>query len=181
MDEKQLIISAKNGDKAAFEQLILQYQSKVYNLAYKLLSNYTDASDAAQDAFLKLYKSLGSFREQSSLSTWIYRITYNVCVDRMRQIKRTPVSDYDESLADTSASPEAYAINNENKQIIYDAINKLPYEYRAAVILRDINGHSYDEIAYILGCSTRTVNSRINRRRGPLQEFLSVYLEPPDT
>ncbi len=181
MDDKQLFAKARNGDMTAFEQLVMLYQSKVYNLAHKLTGNYDDASDAAQEAFIKLYKSLGSFKEQSSISTWIYRITYNVCIDRLRQNKRHMVAEADETVADRSPTPDDVVIANDDRRRIHEAIRRLPEEYRAAVVLRDVNGHSYDEVAAILGCSLGTVKSRISRGRGLLKEYLSHYLEQTET
>lgn len=177
MSERDLIDRAKNGDLAAFETLIDRYQSKVYNLAYKILCNYDDAADAAQDALVKIYKNINSFQGKSQFSTWIYRITYNVCLDRIRQRKNVFNDELDEAIPDSGLTPHATAEKNERIDKIYEAINTLSVEHRTAVVMRDVNGHSYEEISQILGCSVGTVKSRINRGRERLKKILSDYLE----
>lgn len=177
MDDKNLIAKSKSGDIEAFELLIEQYQPMVYNLSYKMLGNYDDASDAAQDALIKIYKKINTFQEKSKFSTWIYRLTYNVCLDKLRQRKNISTQQLDEEIVDKELTPQFAVEKNERIQKIYDAINSLSPEYKAAIIMRDVNGHSYDEIAEILGCSIGTVKSRINRGRTRLKEILSDYLE----
>jgi RNA polymerase sigma-70 factor (ECF subfamily) len=180
MTDKNLIDSAKGGDKQALERLIEKYASMVFNLSLKLLCNYDDASDCAQETLVKIYTGINKFHEKSSFSTWIYRVTYNTCMDLLRKKKQTVACEIDQSIEDFRPTPYASAEKNERMRKIFSAIKGLSEEYRAAVVLRDINGNSYDEIAEILGCSIGTVKSRINRGRLKLRELLSEYMEQND-
>jgi len=185
--DKKLIRLAKNGDIEAFEELIEIYQPKVYNLAYKMFGSVEDASDFAQEALIKVYKNINTFKEESQFSTWIYRVAYNLYVDELRKRKKFEVQSIDEHYEDSSESkitiidihptPDQHLENKEKTEMIHNAINQLSHEHRAAIILRDINGHTYDEIAKIQSCSLGTVKSRINRARSQLKEILSEYLE----
>ena len=190
-EDKQLIKLAKNGDIEAFEKLVEIYQSKVYNLAYKMFGNPEDASDLAQEALIKIYKNISTFKEESQLSTWIYRIAYNLYIDELRKRKKMDVQSIDEqyddsnesriTIIDSQPTPEQHLENKEKTVIIHNAINKLSVEQRVAITLRDIDGHTYEEIAKIQNCSLGTIKSRINRGRSQLKEILSEYLEQNST
>lgn len=181
--EKHLLRMAKSGDVEAFEQLIEGYQRKIFNIAFRMLGNYDDAGDMAQEVFIRMYKSISSFKEQSSLSTWIYRITTNVCLDELRKRKNRKITYIDEEIRlddgdvkrqmeNEGPSPEDYAETNEIKKVVRDAILQLPEEYRIIIVLRDIQGFSYEEIAAILKCPEGTVKSRISRARHALGNIL---------
>jgi RNA polymerase sigma-70 factor (ECF subfamily) len=181
--EKLLIQKCKNGDIPSFEILIESYQKKVFNIAYRMLSNADDASDVAQEVFLKVFKSIANFKEESSLSTWIYRITTNVCLDEMRRRKKTAVismnstiqlgdGEIDIQIEDESLHPDEIVEEKELKDEVKKAIESLNDEHKIVIILRDINGLSYDEIANTLQCSLGTVKSRINRARNSLKSIL---------
>ncbi len=183
-DEKNLIQNCKNGDVNSFEKLIESHQKKVYNIAYRMMGNNEDALDAAQEALIKVYKSLGTFREESSFSTWVYRITANVCLDQLRKRNRintvsmqnTVVLDDGEvevQIEDNNFNPDVILEKNELRRSIVDAINHLNEDQRLVIILRDINGCSYEEIASILKCSLGTVKSRISRARNALKDLLT--------
>ena len=186
-----LVAKSKKGDIRAFEQLILQYERKVYNLAFRLTGNHDDASDVAQEAFLKIYTSLPDFRGDASFSTWVYRIVSNVCLDELRKRKRQratsldePVStqdgDMNRQLADRMEGPEEFVERLEVQRTVQAGIDSLDEDYRLVVILRDLQGYSYDEIATIMGCSLGTVKSRLNRARRALKEkFTSLELFRP--
>jgi len=187
-EEKSLLIKAKSGDIEAFEQLIEAYEKKVFNIALRMIGNYDDANDIAQEVFIRVYKSLGGFKEQSAFSTWIYRITTNVCLDELRKRKNKKVVYIDEDLKGddgeikrqfeaTEPTPEMVAEKNYVKQVVNDAIQKLSEEHRTVIILRDINGFSYEEIAKITKCPEGTVKSRINRARQALKDILSTKKE----
>lgn len=180
MTEKSLIDSAKGGDKQSLEGLIEKYAPMVFNLSLKFLCNYDDASDCAQETLVKIYTGINKFHEKSAFSTWVYRVTYNTCMDLLRKKKQTLTSELDQSIEDFGPTPQIAAEKNERTRKILAAIKCLPEEYRSAVVLRDINGNSYDEIAEILGCSIGTVKSRINRGRQRLRELLSEYMEQND-
>ena len=177
MTENDLIKKAAGGDMNAFEQLIEQYQGMVYNLALKLLCNPEDAADAAQDTLIKTYNSISSFNGKSRFSTWIYRVTYNVCLDRIRKTKRRTHELLNERIVDGGPTPQSALEDSERALIIKDAINSLPPDQKTAIVMRDIDGFSYDEISEVLSCSLGTVKSRINRARLKLREILSDYLE----
>ncbi|MDD3766584.1 MAG: sigma-70 family RNA polymerase sigma factor [Eubacteriales bacterium] len=177
MSENELIAKAAKGDISAFEQLVADYQSMVYNIALKLLCNTEDAADAAQDALIKVYRNIGSFNGKSKFSTWIYRITYNTCLDKMRKSKNQEYELLDDTAVDTASTPQSALMDKERAQIIQKAIYSLPHDQKTVIVMRDIHGLSYDEIADVLNCSLGTVKSRINRARIKLREMLSDYLE----
>jgi|LSQX01.3.fsa_nt_gb RNA polymerase sigma-70 factor (ECF subfamily) len=182
--EEQLIQKSKDGDIKAFEILIDKHQKKVYNMAYQYLGNFEDALDASQEAFLKIFKSLKSFKEESSFSTWIYRICVNVYIDELRKRKKndsnmissiinTEDGELELPIVDTAPLPDELLEQKEIKREIWDAINNLSSDYKTIIILRDINGLQYNEISEVLGCSLGTVKSRISRARNALKILLS--------
>lgn len=182
-NEKLLVSKAKAGDVAAFEQLIEAYQKKVYNLALRMTGNQEDAADLAQEAFIRVFRSISGFKEQSSFSTWIYRITTNVCLDEIRKRKNRKVISIDEDIhmddgemkrqiVSDDPLPDKMAERAELRNIVNDAINSLPEDQKVVITLRDLNGLSYEEIAQVLGIPGGTVKSRINRARQALRNVL---------
>jgi RNA polymerase sigma-70 factor (ECF subfamily) len=182
-NEQLLLERSKTGDIAAFEMLIEAYQKKIFNLAYRMIGNYDDAGDLAQEAMIRIFKSISNFKEQSSLSTWIYRITTNVCLDEIRKKKNRKVLSLDEEIhADDGDMqrqimsddplPDELMEKKELQQIIISAIESLPEDQRLVIMLRDIQELSYDEIARVLDCPAGTVKSRINRARFALKNVL---------
>jgi RNA polymerase sigma-70 factor (ECF subfamily) len=182
--DELLVERAKRGDVEAFEQLISQYERKVYNLAYRLTGSHEDASDVAQEAFIRAYSSLPEFRGDSSFATWLFRIANNACLDELRKRKRQRVTSLDEplstsdgemdrqiALADEADSPEHALERVEIQRAVQESINALDEEYRIAIVMRDIQGYSYNEIADALGINLGTVKSRINRARSALKEM----------
>jgi len=186
-DDSILLKKARKGDIRSFEELIMPFEKKVYNIAYRMMGNAEDAMDIAQEVFIKIYKNLSGFKAQSSLSTWIYRITVNTCMDEIRRQKSKHTASLDamvESGIPFSAKdksdlglPEKSFEKKEQRMVIENAISQLSEEYRVAVILRDIQGFSYEEIAEILQCSLGTVKSRLNRGRKELRERLFKHRE----
>lgn len=187
-DELKLIKKAQKGDVSAFEQIISRYQSVVYSVSYRYAGNSEDASDMAQEVFLKMFRTINSFKFRSRLSTWIYRVATNTCLDllkKQRSVFSENAYSYDggfedldgnqnfAEVEDTRFMPDKKAEQAETKDVINRAIGRLPDDYRTAVILRDIRGLSYDEIADITDCSVGTVKSRISRARKNLREILS--------
>ncbi|TCQ08180.1 RNA polymerase RpoE-like sigma-24 subunit [Serpentinicella alkaliphila] len=181
MDENLLIQKSQAGDIKSFEMLIETYQKKAFNIAYRMLGNLEDANDVTQEAFVKVYKSLGKFKGDSKFSTWLYSIVTNASIDYMRKNRKTDVVYLDKKeedkmkieVPDNINTPEHLFEKKEIKRVIHDSINKLSKEHRTVIILRDIQGFSYDEIANILNCSEGTVKSRISRARGQLKNILS--------
>ncbi len=177
--EKDLVRRAKRGDISAFEDLISGYEKKVYNTAYRFFNNAEDAMDVSQEIFIKVFTSLRRFREDSSFSTWLYRIAVNTCIDFLRKkredvlpIKEEIVMDDKTKLGFQTELPEEFMEKQEVKQAIMKAISTLPEEQRICIILRDVQGFSYTEISDVLSCSLGTVKSRLFRGRRALKENL---------
>ena len=180
LKERELIRKAKQGDMFAFEELILKHEKIVYNVAFRMMNHSEDAKDLSQEVFIKAYKNLEKFDERSSFSTWLYRITTNTCIDEMRKRKGKQSYSLEEELeneegsmqrqiADEGDTPEESLLRNEQKSEILQALDTLSEEHKAAIILRDVKGLSYEEIAEILELSLGTVKSRISRARNQLK------------
>ncbi len=189
--DEELVIRSQNGDMYAFEELVCRYERKIYTVAYRLVGNHDDANDIAQEAFLRAFQSIKSFRGEASFLTWIYRITTNLCRDELRKKYRISYESLDEKITlqegeVTKQVPSNYpdpAELFEKKELqekIQDLIDALSPEFRLALVLRDIQGFSYDEIAEQLECSLGTVKSRINRARKYLKEKLALEMEQID-
>lgn len=178
-DEEALLIKrAQKSDAAALEALLMLYEKRVYNIAYRYMGNEADAYDMAQESLIKLYRNIKSFKGQSAFSSWVYRLTVNTCLDGLRKRRKAPVS-LDFALengitfeAGDEAAPEACALSIENAEDIQRAIDALADDHKQVIVLRDINGLTYEEIAFSLGISIGTVKSRINRGRQRLKELL---------
>lgn len=181
LKEKDLIRKAKQGDMHAFEELILKHEKIVYNVALRMMNHGEDAKDISQEVFLKAYRSLSNFDERSAFSTWLYRITHNTCIDEMRKRKGKQSYSLEEELeneegsmqrqiADEGDTPEESLLREEQKSEILQALDNLSAEHKAAIILRDVKGLSYEEIAEILELSLGTVKSRISRGRNQLKK-----------
>lgn len=186
--EKLLIGKSKSGDIDAFEKLIGQYEKRAYNIALRIMGNEEDAKDMAQEALIRIYKSIKAFKEQSSFSTWLYRIVTNVCLDELRKRKNVRTVSADGTIETEdgemhlevcidSETPETVYEKRERKELIVNTIGELNEEHRSVIVLRDIQGFSYEEIAAMLDLSLGTVKSRINRARQALKDKLSVRLE----
>ncbi len=180
MDEEALIQAAKRGELAAFNQLILTYQGLAYNIAYRLLNDPDAAADATQDGFLKAYRALRNFRG-GSFRSWLLRIITNTCYDQLRARKRRPTVSLEDMavdpehaprLTEPGENPEEHALRKELGAIIQAGIQHLPEEQRITVILADIEGLSYQEIAEITGVELGTVKSRLSRGRARLRDYL---------
>jgi RNA polymerase sigma-70 factor (ECF subfamily) len=185
MDEKQLVAAARQGDLASFNQLVLKYQSLAYNVAYRLLGEPDAAADATQDAFLKAYKALNKFRGQS-FQAWLLRIVTNTCYDVLRAAKRRPTSNLDDvllnpehtwRLTDPGERPDEQVERQELALVLQWALAQLPPEQRTVVILSDVQGLTYDEIAEVMDTSLGTVKSRLSRARGKLRLLLQKQEE----
>lgn len=184
--EKELVAKAKQGDLAAFEALIIKHEKIVFNVALRMMNHSEDAKDISQEVFLKAYRSIGNFDERSAFSTWLYRITHNTCIDEMRKRKGKQNYSLEEGLesedgimqrqiADEGDTPEESLLRDERKGEILQALETLSEEHKAAIILRDVKGLPYEEIAEILDLSLGTVKSRISRARNHLKtEILKI-------
>lgn len=180
--ESLLIRKSIQGNMAAFEELVSIYEKKVYTIAYRMMNNHEDASDVAQEAFIKIYQKLQSFKGESTFSTWLYRIVTNTCLDELRRRKTKVISinnpinseygEMEREIPDGGPTPEEIYESTEITATVQRALTRLPEEYRIAIVLKDIRGHSYEEISKILSCSLGTVKSRLSRGRNLLKEIL---------
>lgn len=188
-EEKAIIERVISGETDAFEALVLEYQTVVYNLALRMTANPADAEDCAQEAFVKAYRSLASFRGDASFSSWLYRLTTNTCLDLLRSRKRrgevSLTDDSDETAAeldipDEADTPETAAVRKETRETVRGALSKLPPDFRAILLLRELGGLSYEEIGQQMNLEAGTVKSRIFRARRKLAAILTADGNNPD-
>lgn len=181
MTEAELIQQSCAGSIDAFEQLILLYEKRVYTIAYKYMGNHEDANDMAQEALIKAYQSIGSFRGEAAFGTWLGKITANRCLDELRKRKKLQTTSLEDTLEleegsvkkeleSSAVTPEEHAVQKETAAYMQMLIGELKEEYRVAIVLREMDGYSYEAIADSLSCSVGTVKSRISRARQYLRE-----------
>ena len=181
MEEGDLILRSKEGDLDAFNLLVEKYQRQVYNLALRMLGEVPAAEDATQEAFLSAFRGIGKFRG-GSFRAWLFRIAANACRDQRRFWRRRPAISLDALVLEPEVdrddqSPEAYAMRRELGSEIANALAALPTDQRLAVILYDIEGLSYEEIARVMNSSLGTVRSRLSRGRARLRLYLGQRME----
>lgn len=182
MDEKTMVTLAKCGDHAAFEEIVRLYEKKLYAIAYRYTGSEQDALDVCQETFIRVYRFIGGFQESSGFSTWIYRICANVCKDTVARRQRrgeTSLDLQDEEgeefelpVADDRYSPEHILEQKEIRKNLRDGIAALAEHHREIIILRDVEGLSYEKIGQVLGLEIGTVKSRLARGREQLRNFL---------
>ena len=180
--EAALIARCTTGDEVACAELVAAHQRMVYGLAFNILGNRDDALDLSQDVFLRVFRTLSSFRGQSALRTWIYRIVVNQARNRQRWWRRrhraeqVSLDDYLRNFGDLEARqdilPDRLLASKETAAKIWQAMDRLPFEQRTALILREVDGLRYDEIAYSLDIAVGTVKSRLTRARQALRAEL---------
>jgi len=174
---------ASRGDEAAFEALIAPHMDTTYRLCLRLMGNEQDAADMTQEALVRAWRSLSTYKAQARFSTWLYRIAHNVCLDELRKRKNRQTeslqalreSGFDP--ADKAETPERAAESRDTRTQLARAIQSLNEEHRAAILLRDVHGLSYDEIASVLDVNLNTVKSRIARARANLRSILEKEAE----
>jgi RNA polymerase sigma-70 factor (ECF subfamily) len=166
------------GDRAAFDILVRQYQQSTYRLAFRMTRNPEDAKDLAQEAFVQAYRSLGGFQQRSSFSTWLYRITVNLCLNHLKAAGRTDPAEVDGSLADQRPDSLFVLMTDERDQALEAAIETLPPQQKATLTLRVHQGLSHREIADILDCSEGTAKANYFHAVRALQRKLRVYRDP---
>ena len=190
MDEARLIQEAKRGDLEAFNRLVIHYQSRVYNLAYRIMGDPATASDATQEAFISAFRGLKKFRG-GSFRAWLMRITTNACYDELRRAKRRPSSSLDEldektggigpqemvDVVPSGANPENESVRSELRAAIETCLEKLPLEFRTVAILVDVQGYDYREAAEVIGKPIGTLKSRVARARERMRDCLKAYRE----
>lgn len=177
--DAQLMLSFQNGDEPAFDTLYERHYQSTINLAYRLLGDRDSAEDIAQEVFVKLYISPRSYGPRAKFSTWLYRVTYNACIDEMRKRKTSPTApaQWDTSpIPDADVSPESVAESNELAAVVKAAIASLPEKQRLAIALQKYEGLSYQEIADVLMTSVSAVESLLFRAKESLKNKLSHYI-----
>jgi RNA polymerase sigma-70 factor (ECF subfamily) len=183
----ELVRRAQRGERGAFDLLVLRYQHKVVKLVARLLRDPAEAEDVAQEAFVKAYRALGSFRGDSAFYTWLYRIAVNTARNAMASRQRRPL-DYEAELSEGEQStvesrlrhvdtPEATVLSEEIRETVNKAVAALPEDLRTAIILREVEGLSYEEIAVAMDCPVGTVRSRIFRAREAIDRSLKPLLD----
>jgi RNA polymerase sigma-70 factor, ECF subfamily len=182
-DDRELVTRAAAGQAMAFDRLMLKYRHQVLNLCTRLLGNRTDGEDAAQETFVKVYRSLGGFKGESQFSTWLYRVAYNTCHNRRRswwwQLRRrsdsldAPVEGEEGSapreIGDERFSPEEDLRRRRTAAAVKAALQRISVKHRELVVLRDVQDMSYEEMEQVTGLSMGTVKSRLNRAREALK------------
>jgi RNA polymerase sigma-70 factor (ECF subfamily) len=181
-----LVAQAQAGCASALSALLERYDRSAYAIAFRMMGNHADASDAAQEALLRVFTSLHNFQGHSAFSTWLYRIVTNSCLDALRRRSRSRIQSMEEQAvalevdallgheAEVSASPIDQIEERELQAAVQRAIDLLPAEYKTVIVLRDIRGYSYPEIAEILDTSVGTIKSRLFRARKALRSILIV-------
>jgi len=187
--DHELIAATRNGDEAAFEEIISRYKNPITNYLYRFLNDYEEAVDLAQETFVRLYFAIDRYHTAHAFSTYIYRIATNLAISEIRRRKRRRVLSITGLI--TSAEQEAVdfqppderpladanLIGDERSRAIAKAIEALPPKYRLPIVLRDVEGKSYEDVAAILELGLGTTKSRISRGRGLLREKLKYYFE----
>jgi RNA polymerase sigma-70 factor, ECF subfamily len=188
LSDHALIEATKAGDEGAFEQIVDRYRNSITNYLYRFLNDYEEAVDLAQETFVRVYFALDRYHTQFAFSTYIYRIATNLAISEIRRRKRRKLmsltglfqneedSGVEFQPPDTRILQDAELVDGERNKVIARAIASLPEKYRVPVILRDIEGKSYDEIAEIMELGLGTTKSRISRGRGLLKEKLQHYM-----
>ena len=190
ISDQALVEKIRGGDYQAFESLVNRYESKVYRLSIRMLRNPEDAEDALQETFLQVYRGLKGFEGRSTFSTWLFRLATNVCLMKIRHRetepgKLLPLEDYlprhesgeHPQILDWTGRPEEALLSKESREKMLEALEKLPADYRAVFILRDMEGFSNAETGDTLGLSVAAVKSRLHRARLTLRGLLSNYFE----
>jgi len=183
------VARAKAGDKAAFNELVLRYQHRLFNFTYRFLGSATDAEEVVQEAFLKAYRGIARFRSEAKFSTWLFQITKNLAINRYHRRRRRPLDRFlslvtarEEDgpvleLPNEDDSPDDSLLRGERRAVLEAAIKKIDPTYRTALVLRDVEGLDYAEIAEILEVPVGTVKSRIHRARSRVQTLITPYME----
>ena len=187
--ELKLIDEAVAGSMQAFEDLISLYEKKIYNYCLRMTNRCEDAEDLTQEVFVRVYKSLDGFQRNSKLSTWIFRIAHNICIDHYRKAKAAVISfsqplgpedNREFELPSEDPTPEEEALRKEQQAFLLKSISELRPEYRTVIVLRDLQHRSYEEIAEILNVPLGTVKSHISRARAALREAVRPLLQGGD-
>ncbi len=188
--DQQLVARVQKGDRRAFDLLVIKYQHRILALVNRFVSDYSEAQDVTQEAFVKAYRALPNFRGDSQFYTWMYRIAVNTAKNYLVSRKRrTPTRDIDiedaefftdESSMQDISSPDALLQRDQLKKVVFDAIDDLPDELRRAITLRELEGLSYEDIAAVMDCPIGTVRSRIFRAREAIERKMQPLMVQVD-
>jgi len=178
--DEELVSQAQAGDQGAFDELVARHQDRVFALSYRILANVDDAADIQQETFVRAWTSLKSFKRRAAFSTWLHRITVNLCLSRKRRAL-VQVEPLEEERASHAESAVACLQRMETKTVVQAAIAELPDHYRVLMILREIEGRSCEETAMIVGSSAESVRTGLYRARKLLREKIRPYLEEVDS
>jgi len=192
-EDTELVAAARDGDRAAFTELVKRYQRRVFSVALGVVHNPEDAMDIAQETFLKVHNKLSTFEGESAFYTWVYRITMNLSIDHIRRRKKRAEEDIDNVMhkVDTAnegalplsgkfgdGDPTKVMADRELERKLHEALDQLPEIHRQVILLREVESLSYSDIAGVLEISKGTVMSRLHHARRKLKELLEPYLEP---
>jgi RNA polymerase sigma-70 factor (ECF subfamily) len=170
-DDREAVEACRRGDRDAFDRLVERYQRDVYRLCYRYLNNHEDANDAAQEAFLRAYRAIGSFRGESAFSTWLYRIAVNSCLN-FRAARKPAADELPDALADPRPGAQARVEWDERSRRVREAVSRLPDRQRATVILKVYHDLTHEEVAGILGATVGTVKANLFHALGNLRKTL---------
>jgi RNA polymerase sigma-70 factor, ECF subfamily len=181
-DDRDLVSRARRGDREAFTQLIVQYQVPLYNMALRMVGGREDAADISQEAFLRAWEKIRTLRD-APFKSWLFQIAVNLCYDHFRRGRRYGVMPEDDQASNViglgivTPDPQEHAEASERHRLVRESIEALEHDMRVAIVLRDVNGMAYDEIAGVLRVPLGTVKSRIARARAQVQERLQQHPE----
>lgn len=177
--DEELLRHTRQGDTEAFGLIVERYQRRVFAVAYGLVHDVEQARDLVQEGFIRAYQAIDRFRGTSGFYTWIYRIVVNLCIDyiRKRAVERDAFSEDPDPIGQPPSTPEAIASRRELQMVVRRAIQKLPEDQRAVIVLREMEGLSYKEIAQVVDSSVGTVMSRLFYARKRLRDILKPYLQ----
>jgi RNA polymerase sigma-70 factor, ECF subfamily len=184
--ESLFVLRLKANEDAAYDELVRTYNASIFHVAYRMLGDTAEASDVVQEIFIKVFRNIGSFKGEAALKTWIFRIALSEILNRLRWWKSRhrsstvslddPPNGHEHYVPDSGPSPEEMLESKEREMAIQEALGKLSGEHRSIIVLRDIEGFSYTEIAEVLSISMGTVKSRLARGREDLKKYLIRYL-----
>ncbi len=188
-----IVARAKAGDRGAFDSLVERYMGRVYNIALRITGSTDEAQDCAQEAFVRAFSAIAKFRGEAAFSTWLYRVTVNAANDAVRRLKSRPALETEMARTGTDdPAPEVETLSasataleqfddeiarRQKRDVVLSAIRSLPEHHRTVIVLYDLQGLSYDEVAGVVGVHVGTVKSRLNRARLALKERLEPHLE----
>lgn len=187
-EEASFVLRLQANEDAAYDELVRTYHGSIFHVAYRMLGDSAEASDVVQEIFLKVFRNIGGFKGEAALKTWIFRIAFSEILNKLRWWKRryrfsTVSIDDDQNgngnghqVSDSKPTPEQILQSKEQETAIQQALSKLSGDHRSIIVLRDIEGFSYNEIADVLGISIGTVKSRLARARADLKKSLMRYL-----